>query len=270
MRILFLFLLVLNFLGAAKPDLLLLKEYGDDVNVSGWLMSEKLDGVRAYWNGEQLISRGGQVFSAPLWFIKDFPPFEIDGELWNKRGDFDAISGIVRTQKPSNEWKQLTYNIFEVPNQKGGLLKRLSILEEYLNKHPNNVIKILQQSPCKDKNHLKTFLKEVEEKGGEGIVVRNPDAPYIAKRTTQALKVKSFQDTECEVRGYNPGKGKYENKVGSLLCQMDNNKMINIGSGLSDSQRENPPKIGTIITFKYQGFTKNELPRFPVFLRIKE
>jgi DNA ligase-1 len=270
MRILFLLLLFLSFLFAGKPDLLLLKEYHNDVNITGWLMSEKLDGVRAYWDGKQLISRGGQVFSAPLWFTKDFPPFAIDGELWSKRGDFDIISGIVRTQKPSYKWKQLTYNIFEVPNQKGGLLKRLSILEEYLNKHPNKVIKILEQVPCKDKSHLKTFLKEVEAKGGEGVVVRNPDAPYISKRTSQALKVKSFQDTECEVMGYNEGKGKYENEVGSLICQMDNNKVINIGSGLSDAQRENPPKIGSIITFKYQGFTKNKVPRFPVFLRIKE
>ena len=233
-------------------------------------MSEKLDGVRAYWDGKKLISRGGHEFKVPLWFIKDFPPFEIDGELWSKRGDFDNISGIVRTQTPHKEWGQLTYNIFEVPNQKDGLLSRLSVLEKYLNKHPNSYIKILKQSTCKDENHLKTFLKEVEAKGGEGIVVRDGNAPYINKRTSKALKVKSFDDEECEVVGFKNGKGKYEGKVGSLTCKQKNGQIINIGSGLSDALRKNPPDIGTEITFKYNGLTKYGKPRFPVYLRVRK
>lgn len=270
MKILVSLLLLLSFLFATKPDLLLLKEYKEGVDVSGWLMSEKLDGVRAYWDGKKLISRGGKVFTAPLWFTQNFPPFEIDGELWSKRGDFDAISGIVRTREASKDWAGLTYNIFEVPNQKGGLLQRLSRLQEYLHKHPNQYIKILKQSTCRDENHLKAFLKELEDKGAEGVVLRNPRAPYIAKRTSQALKVKSFQDTECTVLGYHEGKGKYKDKIGSIICQMSDDMIVNIGSGLSDKERENPPQIGTMLTFKYKGFTKNGIPRFPVFLRIKE
>ena len=257
------------FLFASKPDLLLLKTYKDDLHVAAWLMSEKLDGVRAYWDGKKLISRGGKVFKTPAWFTKDFPPFEIDGELWSKRGDFDNISGIVRTQIPHEGWKQLTYNIFEVPNQKGGLEQRLKVLEIYLSTQPNRYIKIIKQTTCKDKNHLKTFLKEIEDKGGEGVVIRNVNAPYINKRTSQALKVKSFDDTECEVVGYSKGKGKYKNVVGSLMCKMKNGQIIKIGSGLSDKLRDNPPKIGIIITFKYQGLTKNGKPRFPVFLRVR-
>jgi len=266
----YLFILILPLvLFAQKPDLLLLKEYKEGLHVSGWLMSEKLDGVRAYWDGTKLISRGGKVFKAPFWFIKDFPPFAIDGELWSKRGDFDNISGIVRKQKAHKAWGQLTYNIFEVPNQKGALLARLGILKVYLDKNPNKYIKILKQSTCKDVKHLKSFLKDIEKKGGEGVVIRNPDAPYIAKRTSKALKVKSFQDAECEVVGYNSGKGKYEGFIGSLACKIENDNIVNIGSGLSDKERKNPPKIGSIITFKHQGWTKNHKPRFPVFMRIK-
>ncbi len=255
---------------ANKPDLLLLKTYKDNVNVKGWLMSEKLDGVRAYWNGKKLISRGGKEFKTPLWFVKGFPPFEIDGELWSKRGDFDNISGIVRTQTAHDGWQQLTYNIFEVPNQKAGLRNRLNVLKTYLKNNPNKYIKIIKQITCKDKKHLKKFLKEVENKNGEGIVVRNGKAPYIHKRTSQALKIKSFDDAECQVIAFNKGKGKYENSVGSLVCKMDNGQIINIGSGLSDKLRKNPPKIGIIITFKYQGLNKNKKPRFPVFLRVRD
>jgi len=267
----FVIALVLPFLlFAGKPDLLLLKSYKEDLHVKGWLMSEKLDGVRAYWDGKKLISRGGNEFKVPLWFTKDFPPFEIDGELWSRRGDFDNISGIVRRQTPHEGWKELTYNIFEVPNQKGGLLSRLSVLREYLKEHPNKYMKIIKQSTCKDRHHLKSFLKEVENRGGEGIVVRNPDALYINKRTSQALKVKSFDDAECEIVGYTKGKGKYEGKVGSFTCKQQNGQIINIGSGLSDELRKNPPSIGTNITFKYNGFTKNAKPRFPVYLRVRD
>lgn len=194
-------LLLPFLLFAGKPDLLLLQSYKDGLHVDGWLMSEKLDGVRAYWDGKRLLSRGGHEFKTPKWFTKDFPPFEIDGELWSKRGDFENISSVVRKQIPHTGWKQLTYNIFEVLNQKGGLLSRLSVLEKYLKKHPNRYIKIIRQSTCKDKNHLKAFLKEVETKSGEGVVIRNPDSPYINKRTAQALKVKSFDDSECEIVG---------------------------------------------------------------------
>ncbi len=265
------FLLILPLLlFAGKPDLLLLKTYNDHLKVNGWLMSEKLDGVRAYWDGKKLISRGGKVFKIPKWFIQSFPPFEIDGELWSKRGDFANISGIVRKQRPNIGWKQLTYNIFEVPHQKGGLIQRLSVLKNYLMKHPSKYIKILKQTTCRDKIHLKTFLKEVEDSGGEGVVIRNPNAPYINKRTSQALKVKSFDDTECKIVGYKNGKGKYVKQVGTLTCKMKNNQIINIGSGLSDKQRKNPPKVGTIITFKYKGLTKNGKPRFPVFLRERD
>ena len=267
----FLIALVLPFLlFAEKPNLLLLKSYKDGLHVDGWLMSEKLDGVRAYWDGEKLISRAGNEFKAPLWFTKDFPPFAIDGELWSKRGDFDNISGIVRTQTPNKQWRQLTYNIFEVPHQNGGLLSRLSVLEEYLNKYPSHYIKILKQSTCKDEKHLKTFLKDVETKGGEGIVIRDRDVPYINKRTSKALKVKSFEDAECEIIGFKSGKGKYEGKVGSFTCKQKNGQIISIGSGLSDDLRKKSPAIGTNITFKYNGLTKNGKPRFPVYLRVRE
>jgi len=265
----FLVLFLPFFLYAQKPDLLLLKTYKENVDVSGWLMSEKLDGVRAYWDGKKFISRGGHEYKAPKWFTKDFPPFEIDGELWSKRGDFDTISGIVRRQTPHEDWIKLTYNIFEVPNQKGGLISRLNVLKEYLKRHPSKYIRVIKQFTCKDKEHLKTFLQEIEKKGGEGVVVRNPNALYINKRTTQALKVKSFDDTECIVIGYKQGKGKYSGKVGSLICKQSNGQIINIGSGLSDSLRDNPPSIGTNITFKYNGLTTKGKPRFPVYLRVR-
>jgi DNA ligase-1 len=261
----FALLLLPWLLFAQKPDLLLLEVYHDQ-NISGWVMSEKLDGIRAYWDGKQLISRGGRYIHAPDWFIKAFPPFEVDGELWSRRGDFENISSIVRDTEPSKAWKEITYCIFEVPHQKGTLQERLLHVKPY----ESSYLKLLEQIKIESKNDLITFLKEVESRGGEGVVVRDPQAPYIAQRTNRALKVKSFYDDECQIINYNDGKGKYTNLIGSFTCKMKNGVTFKVGSGLSDDLRRNPPQIGTVITFKYQGFTKYGKPRFPVFLRVRD
>jgi len=265
MRLIISVLLFSSILLAQKPKLLLLKVYKDQ-NITGWVMSEKLDGIRAYWNGKNLLTRNGNIIHAPKWFTKNYPPFEIDGELWSKRADFENISSIVRDKKPSKQWKEIKHYIFEVPHAKGGLFKRLSSVEKY----QNNVIKIVPQIAIKDKKHLKQFLIEIESKRGEGIVVRDQKALYIDKRTNKALKVKTFLDKECRIIAHNGGRGKFKGILGSVTCVMDNNITFKIGSGFNMNERKNPPKIGTSITFKYQEFTKYGKPRFPVFLRVRE
>ena len=250
---------------ADKPKLLLLKTYKDQ-NTTNWVMSEKLDGIRAYWDGQQLLSRGGKVIHAPKWFTKNYPKFEIDGELWSKRGDFENISSIVRDKIPGKNWSEIKHYIFEVPNARGGLFQRLEKVKPY----ENNYIKVLSQVLIHSKKHQDQYLKEVVSKNGEGIVVRDPNALYINKRTSKALKVKTFKDTECKITGFTKGKGKYLDKVGAIICRLPSGITFKIGSGINDKFRKNPPKIGTNITFKYQNLTKYGKPRFPIYLRIRE
>jgi len=261
----FLLLLLPYILLAEKLDLLLLKTYKDQ-NISGWVMSEKLDGVRAYWDGKHLLSRGGNIINAPAYFTKEYPPFAIDGELWSHRGDFEHIVSIVRDTIPSDDWKELKHYIFEVPEAEGNLTQRLQKVKPYEGKY----IVVLPQLPLQNKQHLQTFLHHIESLGGEGVVVRDPTAPYIAKRSSKALKVKSFLDAECEVVEHIEGRGKYKDLLGSLRCKLPNGTLFKIGSGFSDIERKNPPKIGTIVTFKYKEFTKYGKPRFPVFMRVRE
>lgn len=254
---------------AQQPDVLLLKTYDSSQDVTGWLMSEKLDGMRAIWNGHMLTSRQGNPINAPQWFIDGLPPFAIDGELWTKRGDFENVLSIVRQQTPDDRWRSISYNIFEVPNQSGGLLARLAVLEDYLTKHPQTFVKIIKQSPISSSNQLKTDLERITALGGEGLVVRKPETQYHSGRSADDLKVKQYQDAECTVIGYKAGQGKYKGKTGALQCQLLSGLTIYIGSGLSDQQREFPPKIASLITFKYYGYTKNNIPRFPVFMRVR-
>lgn len=246
---------------AQKPELLLLNKYTKENNVTNWYMSEKLDGVRAYWNGVDLISRSGKSFAVPYFFIKDFPNSELDGELWSKRGEFSKIASIVNKKTPHEGWSKLDFYVFEVPHHEGNLTTRLSSVNE------SKYIKVVKQKKIEHKKDLYKFLKTVESKGGEGIVVRNGTLSYYTGRTNDALKVKSYLDEECQVVSYKEGTGKYLNQLGSLLCKMNSGKIIKIGTGFSDEERRNPPKIGTLITFKYYGLTSKGNPRFPVFMR---
>lgn len=254
---------------AQEPDILLLKTYDQSQDVTGWLMSEKLDGMRAIWDGHILKSRQGNLISAPKWFLEALPPFEIDGELWTKRNDFENIISIVRQQTPDARWQDITFNIFEVPHQVGGLLARLAILENYLAEHPRTFLKVIPQTPVISSRQLKADLEKMTALGGEGLVVRKAETAYHQGRSNNDLKIKPYQDAECTVIAYKAGKGKYTGKTGALQCQLPSGLTFYIGSGLSDQQRESPPNIGNVITFKYYGFTKNDIPRFPVFMRVR-
>jgi DNA ligase-1 len=266
---LFCFLFVLPVSAQPAQGMLLLKTWQPAQDVRGWLMSEKLDGVRAYWDGQKLISRGGKIFSAPAWFIKDFPPFALDGELWSKRRDFENIVSIVRRKKPHSGWKQISYQIFDAPNQAGGLPGRLKMLDRYLSDQPSSYIRIIPQLPCHGKKHLQQYLQRLVSLGAEGLVVRNPEVPYQTGRSSDALKVKNYSDAECKITAYKPGKGKLKGLTGALLCRMDTGQEISIGSGLNQNLRTTPPDLGQVITFKYYGLTKNGKPRHPVFLRLR-
>ena len=253
-----------------KPELMLLKTYKKvDFQQGQWVWSEKYDGVRAYWDGQHLLSRSGKIYFAPKWFIEQLPPFPIDGELWLARGAFQQTVSIVRKKRSDKGWKRIHYMIFEVPNQKGGLFERLAVLHDFLKKSPSSVVRIITQYPINSDQEVRQHLKAVVDSGGEGIVIRRADIPYRVGRLKTALKVKPFFDTECIVTGYTEGKGKYEGMVGALKCRLENGKIFSLGSGLLDKQRMNPPKIGQKVSFKYMGWTQRGMPRHPVFLRIR-
>lgn len=238
-------------------------------NPHAYLYSEKLDGIRAYWDGEALYSRGGKKLNPPSFFTQNFPPFAIEGELWNKRGEFEGIASIVKSSKNPKNWEKLKFYIFEVPNQKGGILQRLEVLENYLSTHPAPFIQIIPQLQVSDSKELMQKLDEITKLGGEGLVLRDKNEPYYTGRNQKAMKLKAYLDRECKIISYTQGEGKFTNQVGSIICQ-DEDKSFKIGSGMSEDFRKNPPKLGTIITYKYFGLTKKGLPKFPTFLRIRE
>ncbi|EKN8349227.1 DNA ligase, partial [Campylobacter coli] len=266
MRI-FVFLWCVSF--AFASDILLLSKISEqeiqNKNFNGCLMSEKLDGVRGIWEVGKFKTRQDNPIYTPSYFTYNFPSFKLDGELWIARAKFDEVSALIRGDNlDSSLWKSVTYNVFDVPNAceefkltSCTLSNRLKVLEQYLQQNPNPYIKIIKQIPIKDQEHLKEFYKDIVLNKGEGVVIRKDLAPYEKGRSKNAFKLKPYEDAECKVIGYTEGKGKFQGKIGALLCQMPNDRVIRIGSGLKDKDRENPPKIGSIVTYKFNGLTKN-------------
>ena len=264
MRYLLLLLIIINLysIELQKPKIYDKQKH----EIKGWIMSEKLDGIRAYWDGKDLYTKNVNKIYAPIWFTKDFPSFELDGELWTQRDDFENIQSIVLDKIPSEKWKEITYNIFEVPNSKGNFEERVSIIENYLKESPNKLIKIIPQIKCKNQEHLEKYLQELINKKAEGIIIKNPNIDYFSGRSDEVLKVKKFEDMEGQVIGHNYKDKKFK----SLKIKLEDGVVFNLGGGFSDKERLNPPKVGDIVTFKYYGFTKNDKPKFASFLRVRK
>jgi DNA ligase-1 len=256
---------------AAKPELLLAEVYHQHIDVQRYWVSEKLDGVRAFWDGKQLISRGGNVIAAPTWFVADFPAQELDGELWLGRNKFAATLSIVSKHMPvDSEWQQIRYYLFEIPHGGGTFTERISTMQAIVRQHNSPYLRVVPQFLIADNVQLLAKLNELENVGAEGLMLHHQDALYKTGRSNDLLKLKTYQDTEAQVIGYRPGKGKYQGMVGALIVKTPENKTFAIGSGLSDELRQTPPVIGTVITYRYSGLTKNGLPRFARFLRIRQ
>lgn len=249
----------------AAPSLMLAEEYCNQ-HVENWAASEKLDGVRAYWDGKKLLSRQGYAFTPPPGFTKNFPDYPLDGELYAGRGRFEQTSAAVRSA--SGDWSGIRLHVFDVPQAQGNLYKRLAVIEDRLKKYPAN-ISVVRQMPVKDIAQARAMMEKIVAGGGEGVILRDPAVPYAAGRSSSYLKLKPQQDAECTVTKHYEGKGKYAGKLGSVGCR-NNLGEFKIGSGFKDADRANPPPVGSVITYRYRGFTQKGLPRFATFMRIRK
>lgn len=250
------------------PPLLLAHTWDNAQDLSGWWISEKLDGVRAFWDGKQLLSRQGNLFHAPDWFLEGLPSdVKLDGELWLARKEFQKTVSIARRQDKSDHWKKLKYLVFDAPHHEGPFEERLTFLEDLVNDLAHDFLDFLAQDPCKDLDHLAEELARVEALGGEGLMLRKPKSKYEVGKSSTLLKVKTFLDDEALVLGHQGGKGKHKGRLGALLVSLKNGTQFSVGTGFSDAQRKNPPEIGSFITFRYQELTKAGVPRFPSFIR---
>jgi len=259
---------------AAEPApsaLLLAERYRGDIDVSRYWVSEKLDGVRASWDGKNLRFRSGNPVSAPKWFLDALPGQPLDGELWLGRGTFDQLSAIVRRQSADDaEWRRVRYMIFELPNAAGSFSDRAEQIKAVTAAANLPWLQAVAQFRVPDAVALQKKLRDIVRNGGEGLMLHRDDAVYETGRSSALLKVTPWQDAEASVVAHLPGKGKYAGMLGALRMELPDGRRFSLGSGLTDALRRNPPPLGTLITYRYRELTKNGMPRFPRYLRVRE
>jgi DNA ligase-1 len=261
---------VFPILAVEKPELMLAKVFHSSVDVTEYWVSEKLDGVRARWEGGQLISRGGIIFKAPSWFVRDFPDRVLDGELWIARTKYQQIVSIVRKQKPNTGWEQIKFMVFDLPDHPGNFTARVAAMRNIAKQSHAPYLAFIPQFLVSSRDQLMQRLKVVTEQSGEGLMLHHKASFYNNGRSNNLLKLKPYTDAEAVVIGYRPGKGQFLGKMGAIKVRIDNGKEFFIGSGFSHIERENPPVEGSVVTFRYQGLTDSGIPRFAVFLRIRD
>ena len=256
---------------AGRTNLVLARQAPDDVDPAGFLVSEKYDGVRAWWDGRNLRFRSGLPMAAPAWFTQRLPrDTPLDGELWIARGRFEAVSGVVRKNTPVDaEWRDVRYMLFEMPDAVGTFEERARVLQALAARQAPDTLIAIEQQRIADRASLRRRLAEVVRAGGEGLVLHRADAPYVAGRTDALLKLKPLQDAEAVVVGHVAGRGKYAGMLGALRVRTDDGVRFALGSGFSDAQRAHPPAVGTVVTYTYQGTTANGTPRFARFMRVR-
>ena len=249
-----------------KP--LLAKVYRQE-DVSQWMVSEKLDGVRGIWNGEKLHFRSGKLIHAPNWFIENFPAQPMDGELWMGRGTFDRLSGIVRKKIPDErDWKQVRYMLFELPESSGTFTERIHKMVKLTASVKIPWLQAIPQIHLDSEEALLKMLDEIVKKGGEGLMLHRAESMYHSGKSGDLRKLNPWQDAKATVIEILPGKGKFSGMMGALLLKDKSGHIFRIGTGFSDSERRNPPPPGSVITYKFTGTSKKGLPRFASFLRM--
>ncbi|GGQ31270.1 ATP-dependent DNA ligase [Shewanella litoralis] len=253
-----------------KPEIQLASHYAADLDVTDYLVSEKLDGVRGYWTGKQMLTRSGRTVDLPATFTQGFPQYPIDGELWLGRGQFEQISALVRRQETQmQDWQFVSFMMFDLPQHNGSFEQRYLAMQQLAQKVNSVHLHVISQLTFTDNKALFSELDSVVGAGGEGLMLHYRHAFYTVGRSQFIVKLKPKYDAEAVVIGHTAGKGKYTGQVGALTVKTPQGKVFNIGSGLSDKQRQNPPAIGTTITYQYVGFTQKGTPRFATFLRVR-
>ncbi len=253
-----------------NPDVLLARNAPKGISPAGYLVSEKLDGVRALWDGATLRFRSGRVIAAPAWFTAKLPTTPLDGELWLGRGKFDALSGAVRRAQPvDSEWQKLTYMLFELPKAEGTFTQRAAQMKSLVQEARWSQLQAVEQLTILNPAALQAKLKAVTSLGGEGLVLHLASAPVASGRSDILLKLKPMHDAEATVVSHFPGKGKYEGMLGALEVRTPRGQQFKLGSGFSDAQRQHPPAIGSQVTYRYSDETPSGKPRFASFLRVQ-
>ena len=258
-------------LAADAPALLLAQVYRPGLPLQDYWVSEKYDGVRGFWDGRTLRTRGGETVQAPAWFTAGWPEVPMDGELWAGRGRFSHAQSTTRQQQPGDvAWRQMRFMVFDLPGDKGTFDQRLPALNALVESLGQPWVQAVPQRRVANDAALQALLHRTVRAGGEGLMLHRGASLYRAGRSDDLIKVKTHEDTEARVVAHLPGKGRHAGRLGALLVETPSGQRFRLGAGFSDADRERPPPVGSWVTYRFRGTHDGGLPRFASFVRERE
>eukprot|EP01114_Cavostelium_apophysatum_P017721 TRINITY_DN5331_c0_g1_i3.p1 TRINITY_DN5331_c0_g1~~TRINITY_DN5331_c0_g1_i3.p1 ORF type:complete len:845 (-),score=169.37 TRINITY_DN5331_c0_g1_i3:2211-4745(-) len=226
-------------------------DWKSTVDPAGRMITEKMDGVRAYWNGSQLYSRSGGLIIAPSDFKRNLPAgVPLDGELWCGRQSFLTTLAVVRSWEQT-DWSSIAFYPFDVPERNVPFPRRLEILRSLVK---NANLCPVDVSNCTGQEDLLIRLVDLVCKGGEGLMLRDPNGFYESGRSNSVLKVKpKFLDVVV-VKKTDVGQ--------RFLVQNSLGAKFKLNRGVS-KDRFPGVSVGSVITIKFTGVYPFGSPRFP-------
>ena len=256
---------------ADAPALLLANVYRPGLPLADYWVSEKYDGVRGFWDGRTLRTRGGETVWAPPWFTAGWPAVAMDGELWAGRGRFAHAQSTTRQQQPDDAaWRDMRFMVFDLPKQAGTFDERLPVLDRVVKKIGQPWVQAVAQKRVATDAALQALLQHTVRAGGEGLMLHRGSSLYQSGRSDDLIKVKTHEDTEARVVAHVPGKGRHAGRMGALLVEMPSGQRFKLGAGFTDAQRDAPPPVGSWVTYRFRGTHDGGIPRFASFLRVRE
>ena len=256
---------------ADAPALLLANVYRPGMRLADYWVSEKYDGVRGYWDGHTLRTRGGETVAAPAWFTAGWPDTPMDGELWAGRGRFSHAQSTVRQQQPDDAaWREMRFMVFDLPAHGGTFDQRLPALNQLVESLNQPWVQAVPQQRVASDAALQKLLLRTVRAGGEGLMLHRGASMYRAGRSDDLIKVKTHEDTEAKVVAHLPGQGRHAGRLGALVVEMPSGQRFRLGAGLTDAERDHPPPVGSWVTYRFRGTHDSGVPRFASFVRVRD
>ena len=256
---------------ADAPALLLANVYRPGMRLADYWVSEKYDGVRGYWDGHTLRTRGGETVTVPAWFTVGWPDTPMDGELWAGRGRFSHAQSTVRQQQPDDAaWREMRFMVFDLPAHGGTFDQRLPALNQLVESLNQPWVQAVPQQRVASDAALQKLLLRTVRAGGEGLMLHRGASMYRAGRSDDLIKVKTHEDAEAKVVAHLPGQGRHAGRLGALVVEMPSGQRFRLGAGLTDAERDHPPPVGSWVTYRFRGTHDSGVPRFASFVRVRD
>ena len=256
---------------ADAPALLLANVYRPGMRLADYWVSEKYDGVRGYWDGHTLRTRGGETVAAPAWFTAGWPDTPMDGELWAGRGRFSHAQSTVRQQQPDDAaWREMRFMVFDLPAHGGTFDQRLPALNQLVELLDQPWVQAVPQQRVASDAALQKLLLRTVRAGGEGLMLHRGASMYRAGRSDDLIKVKTHEDAEAKVVAHLPGQGRHAGRLGALVVEMPSGQRFRLGAGLTDAERDHPPPVGSWVTYRFRGTHDSGVPRVASCVRVRD